>query len=100
MSGALTPPSTDEMIAFLRARFGPLIKHEGVSKNNHYVFQIEGRHEDSSVPLDRKHIGERTLHNILQCAGITVKEYRALAGTPGQLKAYVKDKRREAQAGE
>ena len=95
MSGALTPPSTTEMIAFLRAYFGERVLNERV-RNNHHVFTVRDRPEDPSVPLDRQHIGEKTLHNILQCAGIKVSEYRSLAANPKLLKQYVKEKRREA----
>jgi hypothetical protein len=95
-------PSSSDCIQFIRLYFGPQVKHEYVSPNNHHVFIVEGRTEPISIPLERDSIADRTFHNILQCAGINVQEFRQLAGDSKKMRDYLKSQRkalREDQPG-
>ena len=101
MSPSIALPSTEELKDFLRIYLDDLIIDEYSSAINHYVFQVKGRDEDTSVPLNRKEIKLGTLLHILKSAGIDQKEYRRLAGDKKKLKKYIKEgkKRHRASGG-
>lgn len=93
----MSTPGTDDFCAFVRAFFGERVAAvDDNSKSGHIVFRIRDHPQNIAVPKGRDHLREWTLRDLLRDMGIDTATFRELAGTPGKLRAYCKQRRREA----
>ena len=99
MSDKLTVPGTDGCCKFVEAYFaGQEWTRDSKAKSGHIVYRIPNHHHNISIPKGYDRLVLMTFKGILtDDIGISLAEFRKLAGTPGQLKVYWKKCKREAR---
>ena len=96
MPGDLTVPGTRDFCAFVEAYFADKeFTKDTRSKAGHIVYRIPDHPFNISVPKGYDRLKMGTFSGLLDDVGISMMDFRMIAGTAKKLKQYRKKRKRE-----